>query len=287
MLTADVGAPWMTRRIDAGLVTLELRLAGHHDERAAHYFDTLLAAFHADDRAPRERVEVDLVSIGRERCEVLAPDSAIARAPVATPVGRDGWYAEWPFYRGLFQPDRATLTVSGLRGGLEHATRAALAFSSLPARGLAFHAATLRFGDEVLLVCGASGAGKSTISREGGADGVLTDEYSLLAPASDGWRALPSPIWGFGGVARRDRPGRLAAIAVLTPRRDATRWTRVRGAAALGALSPHLGFQSPAQIARPDALRRLTELATALPVYELDWLRGTLVTDNAPWKHST
>ncbi len=277
----------MTRRIDAGLVTLNLRLAGTPDERAEHYFDTLLAAFHATASVPAPQVNVDLVSIGRERCEVLAPDSAVARAPVATPVGRDAWYAEWPFYRGVFHPDRAVLTVSGLRGGLEHATRAALAFSSLPARGLAFHAATLRFGDEVVLVCGASGAGKSTISREGGADGVLTDEYSLLAPDDRGWCALPSPIWGFGGVAHRDRPGRLVAIAVLTPQRDATRWKRVRGAAALAALSPHLGFQSPAQIARPDALRRLTELATALPVYELDWLRGTRVTDDAPWKHST
>lgn len=286
MLTADVGAPWMTRRIDAGLVMLELRLAGHRDERAAHYFDTLLAAFHATDDAPAQAVAVDVVSIGRERCDVLAPDSAVSRAPVATPVGANAWYAEWPFYRGVFLPDRATLTVSGLRGGLEHATRAALAFSSLPARGLAFHAATLRFGDHAVLVCGASGAGKSTISREGGADGVLTDEYSLLQPRDDGWYALPSPIWGFGGVAHRDRAARLVAIAVLTPRRDATRWTRVSGATALTALSPHLGFQSPAQIGRPDALQRLTELVTALPVYELDWLRGTRVADEAPWKHS-
>jgi len=82
---------------------------------------------------------------------------------------------------------------------------------------LLLHAAAVRFGRELWLFAGQSGAGKSTICRlldRAGVGRVLCDDRVIVQPRPDGWWAWSTP---WHGEARFSRPGqgRLARIFFL------------------------------------------------------------------------
>jgi hypothetical protein len=90
--------------------------------------------------------------------------------------------------------------------------------------GRLLHAASVVVDGWAHLFLGASGAGKTTVSRHAQADQVLCDELSLIAPSADGtWTAWPSPFWGDGSYGSVSQAAPLAALWVLRGR-DKTGW---------------------------------------------------------------
>lgn len=87
--------------------------------------------------------------------------------PVAKRLDDGGWDVEWCYYRATFAHDRADIVASDRATALEHVLRGAAIFAAMPAEALFFHAAALVFDGDAYLFPGHSGAGKSTIAREG------------------------------------------------------------------------------------------------------------------------
>jgi len=203
--------------------------------------------------------------------------------PSAAALGSGGYYAEWQHYRGYFGEERSEAVLRRRPGALDHALRAAATMGSMPRHFLCFHGATLVTGGEATLFVGQSGAGKSTIAREAGADDVLSNEFSIVGLRNGRWVALPSPFWGTGDVARWGTAAPLRRICVLGQARDRNRWRLVDGAARWRSVIPHVGCQTRAQLGDPELLLNLTSLVSALPIYEFWWHRATPPFAEAPW----
>jgi hypothetical protein len=149
---------------------------------------------------------------------------------------------------------------------------------------LFFHAATLVYRAEAFLVAGSPNAGKSTISLEGQAERVLSNEISILARRDGRWWALPSPFWGTGDVATRVEPAPLAAVIELSQAGDRNQWTALSGAHAAASLLPHAGSQSREQANDPALLSAIADLTGGVPTYSLAWHRSSHPLVGSPWK---
>ncbi len=121
--------------------------------------------------------------------------------------------------------------ASGL-GAVDALLRIALS-AALPLGGaLLMHGAALRNGQgEGIVLCGASGSGKSTAA---GALGGFCDELVVLRPARGGVELQSTPYW-----AGRPYDSRCAAVVCLV-RGSAPGFVRLRGAAAARALARHV-----------------------------------------------
>lgn len=229
------------------------------------------AAFHGDPQSAAVCVECCWV----ESPLPLIPEPGDVRshAPLARHLSGNTWFAEWQFYRAVFHPQWCHGTFSTRRPGLEHLVRGAVAWSTFYEHGLLFHGATLVYGEQAILFAGHPGAGKSTISREGGADRVICNEISILQRRADGWYSLPSPFWGHGDEPHWRGEARLSAIAVLTHGTNTTVWQRLHGVHAMAALAPHVGVQAQAQSAVPEFLTSLHTLTSDVPTYSCAWFR--------------
>lgn len=174
-------------------------------------------------------------------------------------------------------------------GALENLLRATLTFPFQPDRGLVFHAATPVFRNAsgercTVLLAGFSGAGKSTISREGGWEELLTNEMSFVEQRQDGWWAHPSPFWGKGDVARRaSGPARLVGVAILEQAVEANVWTPLRPAETMLELAGRAGTMSDQQPSERGYLARLGALCTAMPCFRFAWHRGSPPLQGSPW----
>ncbi len=211
------------------------------------------------------------------------PGTETAREPVATRLSPSCWYAQWCYYRMMFADDRSAGLLSDRETALGHAIRGAAVFGTMPHEALYFHAATLVYDGEAILIAGSPNAGKSTISREGRPDRVLCNEISIVERRPDGWWALPSPFWGSTDRAEYTPPAPLKAVAVLGRDDERNRWRRLGGGAALSALTPHVGCQAAAQFSDPDLLRALAELTRDLPTYDFRWHRPSHPMAESPW----
>jgi len=226
------------------------------------------------------------------RCdiEVTGPEwqpyqaAAGERGPVAQRVTRRTWFSQWCYYRGAFGVDQADVEISDRDTAIEHALRAAVVFASMPADALFFHAATLVYDGEAVLLPGHPNAGKSTIAREGHPDRVISNEISICVERDGRWWALPSPFWGSGDLAQWAEPAPLRGVAVLTQAKVANAWAPLRGAAAVAALMPHVGAQAAAHLAAPEVLQRVADFTGALRVASLAWHRASHPLEGSPWK---
>lgn len=275
----------MERLLDIGVGTLAVQLDGDLTEEHGYFVDTLLGAFVGPNADPtRPTLTARWTAEAGMTVTTLASDAA--RAPQPISLGHGHQYVEWQFYRGCFGPDGAYGVFTARQAGLQHVLRATTVLACQPARALFFHAATLVYDGVALLVAGHPNAGKSTISREGGADWVLSNEISIIERRADGWWALPSPFWGTGDIAHRTQAARLGGIAVLSQSPDRNRWAPLVGARALAALVPHGGHQLAADFRQTRVLEPLTALVTSLPVYSFAWYRPSHPLEHAPWKPS-
>lgn len=193
-------------------------------------------------------------------------------------------YMEWCFFRMLFARDRSRGFVTDRFGGMEHAIRCATIYPTMPGEALYFHAATLVYDGRAFLIAGHPGAGKSTISREGRPDSVLSNEISILTLRDGKFWAIQSPFWGTGDVAQRGTPAPVAAICILSQAREVTSWRPIQGAAALAHLMPHVGSQSRLQYEDPRLLSGIAHLLQDVPAFLLDWYRPEHPLSNSPWK---
>lgn len=142
--------------------------------------------------------------------------------------------------------------------------------------GLLLHASSLVFGGRAHLFLGGSGAGKSTLAAEGGADAVLSDELSLIAPASDGrWLAWTSPFWGDGGRGRPHRPAPVAALWVLHGH-ETTQAHPLEPAMAVLAVCERAIDVGPSPTHARRVLDAAARLAGEHPVRRLSWRRGDI-----------
>jgi hypothetical protein len=229
------------------------------------------APFHGDPRSAAVRVQCDWI----ESPLPLIPEPGTFRsdAPLARHLSGNTWFAEWQFYRAMFQPGRCHGTFTTRLPGLEHIVRGAVAWSTFFDLGLLFHGATLVYGGQAILFAGHPGAGKSTISHEGQAERVICNEISILQKRSDGWYALASPFWGTGDQPHWRAEARLSTIAVLTHGTGRTVWQPLNGVHAIAALAPHVGVQAQAQSAAPEFLNSLRTLTSEVPTYSCAWYR--------------
>lgn len=240
-----------------------------------------MGAFVRSDSDPgRPNVRCELEAVDVQWLDYDDPRGATE--PVATRTA-DGWRVRWCWYDLTLSGEHARCRFVDREAGLEHALRACAVFTTMPARGLYVHAATLVVDGEAVLFAGHPNAGKSTISREGGADAVLSNEISILAERDGRWFALPSPFWGTGDTARRSAAAPLAAVAVLRHARDATSWEPLSGADAVRQLSPHIGVQARAQW-DSGLLQAVSALTMAVPCFDVAWLRGSDPFLDRPWK---
>lgn len=205
-------------------------------------------------------------------------------APVGVQLSGDAWWVEWCYYRASFSRTESHGLFTARHPGVEHLLRGAAVFASMP-DALFFHAATVVYGGRAWLFAGLPNAGKSTLSAEGRADDVISNEISIVAQDEDGvWWALPSPFWGTGDAAQRAAPAPLEALVVLTQSTDGNRWTPLPGARGLAALMPHVGCQCSAQLSDPTLLQRMADLTGAVPVSSLAWFRPSHPLEGSPWK---
>ena len=270
-------------RLDAGVASLALTLtaeSSHFGAATSQLIRQRFArCFDQDGTLPVIRCSL------RAGTQAFLPhDGRQGKEPVATRIA-DGWRAAWCYsdVRARVGARQSTGRFSDRWSGLEHALRSALIFSTMPGEALYFHAATLVFDGHAFLLAGSPNAGKSTISREGGAERVVCNELSILARRADGWWALPSPFWGTTDVARYEAPAPLKALTVLTQAPEETVWERLEGAAATQALAPHLGVQAREHWTDPALLGALAQLTRELPTYTLAWKRGTHPMAASPW----
>jgi hypothetical protein len=148
----------------------------------------------------------------------LDPALGLRRPIPAREVEQQGDH--WSFIRIDFE---GALDVGKRIGELRYHGRVAmmnflrLSLSVLlrPHRGALFHAASVQFGDGVLLFPGVSGTGKSTIASLAAPRGVLSDEISALRPWRGRIHAFPTPFWGDLPRIRAAPAGPLVGIVLL------------------------------------------------------------------------
>lgn len=267
--------------IDAGLCSLSIHWEGRASRRARLVIDERIGAFVSKPPADRSHV----IDLALQPCDdewLTYPNPRGASEPVATRE-RNGWTVQWGYYDLRIDGRRAHCRFVDREAGLEHALRAAAVFTSMPAHGLYAHAATLVVDGEAVLFAGHPNAGKSTISREGGADSVLSNEISIVEKRDGAWWALPSPFWGTGDTACPGTPVPLAAVATLRHGDTHTTWSRVSGASAVQALSPHIGVQAREQW-DTELLLAVRALTIDVPCFDVAWKRGTDPFAQRPWK---
>jgi hypothetical protein len=269
----------------AGPVVLDVQLQGGTDsfvQQLEHWASTFPAA-------PGTEPHVHLLLSQSPELQLPTLRSDLSRSPQVIESSATGERKklEWQYFRAHVDTHRWEAIISARPPALEHIVRAALAHYLLFARGLLFHAATLRFGNLTLLVPGHPNAGKSTLSVEGKPDEVLSNEISIISRDTEGnWTAWPSPFWGSGDTPRSSHPQRLTAAAVLNHDYEQNRWERLSGAGAVVALAPHVGCQTSEQAGSPELLTSLRQLAEDLPVYRFGWLRALDPFEDSPWKRS-
>ena len=125
------------------------------------------------------------------------------------------------------------------------------------------HASCVAFDGQALLICGASGSGKSSLAltlMALGAD-LVADDQCVISATDDGlWATAPAPLRGViearGVALLRARPvarGHLLAVAVLD-RPETDRLPPLRHVRMLG--HPLRCFHNPGTAAFPMALRQ-------------------------------
>ena len=270
----------------AGPVALDLQITGPIAEAAQNTIDVAHDGFwDLPDINVQKRVCCHWIFEDRPRLETnLSPEQLL----YGTNLGEDIYYVERALFRGFFSPSLSHARLAGAsERALENLTRTAAILQIMPSLGLVFHAATLVFDEKAYLIAGHSGAGKSTISREGLADRVLTPELSILRADPNGkWTALPSPFWGHYDRSKYAKKAPLAGIMILEHGKNHNVWEPLSGIKALGGLMPHIGTMIAPQASDPRVLARITQLIQTVPVYKLAWARGTHALEGAPWIRS-
>ena len=140
---------------------------------------------------------------------------------------------------------------------------------ALAGEGLIVHAAAVQYGAGALVLAGASGAGKTTISRICAAAGrpVLSDDRVVIRRAPGGWVAWGTP-WPGEGKFAENRGLPLAAVIFLA-RGDASHLAPLPPSAVARRLTPLATIPWFDLAARSGCLDLLADLAGAVPVHEL------------------
>ncbi len=235
----------------------------------------------AESVPPRHRVHCDWSETGVDWQDYAMEGGG--NAPIGVRLSPTAWWADWCYYRASFSQTESHGLFSARHPAVEHLLRGAAVFAGMP-HDLYFHAATLVYEGKAWLFAGLPNAGKSTLSREGQAEVVISNEISILSEVDGTWMALPSPFWGTGDTAQRAEPAPVAGLVVLTQSTDGNRWTPLPGVQAVAALMPHLGCQASAQLQDPALLQRLAALTGALPTWSLAWYRPSHPFEGLNWK---
>jgi len=141
----------------------------------------------------------------------------------------------------------------------------------LPAGGFLMHAASAVWRERALIFAGASGAGKTTISRLAPPDAiVLDDEISCLRPVNHLWTAYTTPFGGALGV-RSSRKGSPVAGLYLLAHGEQTRLTPLGPASGVqGLLRNVVLFPGDPSVVRA-VLNAVCDLVREIPVYRLEF----------------
>lgn len=139
--------------------------------------------------------------------------------PELTVEARGGaWWMERGEFRGQVDPlrRRGFLVQSHQVYSFDTFLRILLSLHLVRNGGLVIHAASVVRNGGGYLFAGRSGAGKSTIARQGGSRGaVLSDEISLVRPSADGYLVYGTPFWGELAGSGENIAARLVQVCVL------------------------------------------------------------------------
>lgn len=282
--TPSVAAEPVRFRLEVGTTELRVTLRGDRSDRMMATVDERMCAFVDLNPSPWIRTSVDCDwTVTGEDWQPFESEGG-AEEPIATRRSVDSWWVDWCYYRMHFSRTRSYGHLTDWGPGLEHALRGAAVFGSMPHDALFFHAATLVFDGEALLLAGSPNAGKSTIAREGAADRVLSNEISIVARHDGRWWALPSPFWGTGDLAQRTEPAPLRGVVVLSQAPAENEWRPLTGMHATAAVLPHAGIQARAHANEAEVVGAIADLTSEAPTFSLAWHRGSHPLNGSKWR---
>jgi hypothetical protein len=180
-----------------------------------------------------------------------------------------------PDYNGFIDLEQqsAELRLAGAAAedGIDYFLRAALALLAFRQGGLLFHGAALLQDDQVLVLFGPSGAGKTTAARHAGRARRLNDDLILLMPGPEGWMAGSSPFTNLSQSSPQAGGGRLGGLYRLV-QASQPRLLPLSQAAAVGEILSCIPLLTSDPERLPAVITRAQELTSSMPVMALHFL---------------
>jgi hypothetical protein len=182
------------------------------------------------------------------------------------------WSLRYGALRAEYQPrERIGVVAADEAWVIDPFLRFLYALLMIQGGGFLLHAASVVRNGEAFVFAGASGAGKTTISRLAPPDAaVLSDEVSCLRPTAEGYAAFGTPFRGGLNVVAQPIRAPVRALYLLCHGQE-TRIEPVKGGAAVRAVISNMLHASLKESSAPAILDAACEFVRRTPVYRLEF----------------